>query len=104
MTRRPPGVWSAAWLLARKDLRQYFRDKVGMALGFLLPLALVSIFGFIMGHTGGGGGAMPRVELAVVDLDRSAESSRLVEARRQWERGQGRDWKPAPSYFPEYRS
>jgi len=32
------------------------------------------------------------------------ESSRLVEARLQWERGQGRDWKPVPSYFPEYRS
>ena len=98
MTRRPPGVWSAAWLLARKDLRQYFRDKVGMALGFLLPLALVSIFGFIMGHTGGGGGAMPRVELAVVDLDRSAESSRLVEALSQVESldlslpGDGQAW------------
>ena len=32
------------------------------------------------------------------------ESNRLVEARRQWERGQGRDWNPVPSYFPEYRS
>ena len=85
MTRRPPGLWSAAWLLARKDLRQYFRDKVGMALGFLLPLALVSIFGFIMGHTGGGGGAMPRVELAVVDLEHSAESRKLVEALGQVE-------------------
>lgn len=79
MTNRPPGLWSAAWLLARKDLRQFFRDKVGMALGFLLPVALVAVFGFIMGHTGGGGG-MPRVELAVVDLERSAESARLVAA------------------------
>jgi hypothetical protein len=32
------------------------------------------------------------------------ESRRLVDARRQWESGQGRDWKPAPTYFPEYRS
>jgi hypothetical protein len=32
------------------------------------------------------------------------ESRRLLEARRQWERGQGREWTPAPTYFPEYRS
>jgi hypothetical protein len=32
------------------------------------------------------------------------ESRRLVERRRQWEREQGRDWTPASSYFPEYRS
>ncbi|HZM00130.1 MAG TPA: ABC transporter permease [Planctomycetota bacterium] len=76
---RPPGLWVAAWLLARKDLRQYFRDKVGMALGFLLPLALVAVFGFIMGRAGGSSG-MPRVEIAVVDLERSPESERLVEA------------------------
>jgi hypothetical protein len=39
--------------------------------------------------------------LKTYDVD---ESRRLVDARRQWERGQGRDWKPAPAYFPEYRS
>lgn len=32
------------------------------------------------------------------------ESRRLVERRRQWEREQGREWAPAPHYFPEYRS
>jgi hypothetical protein len=32
------------------------------------------------------------------------ESRRLVEERRKWERGQGRDWKPAPAFFPDYRS
>ena len=79
MSPRPPGLWAAAWLLARKDLRLYFRDRVGMALGFLLPLALVSIFGFIMGHTGGNNG-MPRVELAVADLEHSEASKKLVDA------------------------
>jgi hypothetical protein len=28
----------------------------------------------------------------------------LVERRGQWEREQGRDWSPAPEFFPEYRS
>lgn len=32
------------------------------------------------------------------------EANRLVDARRRWERGQGRDWSPAAGFFPEYRS
>ena len=31
-------------------------------------------------------------------------SARLVERRRAWEREQGREWNPAPGYFPAYRS
>jgi hypothetical protein len=32
------------------------------------------------------------------------EARRLVDCRRRWERGQGREWTPAPGYFPEYRA
>ncbi len=31
-------------------------------------------------------------------------SCRLVECRRRWERSEGREWTPAPDYFPEYRA
>jgi hypothetical protein len=31
-------------------------------------------------------------------------SRRLVERRRQWERGQGRDWSPPAEFFPAYRA
>lgn len=76
---------SAAWLLARKDLRLYFRDRTAVVLGFLLPAALVTIFGFVMrfafGSTASGEG-MPRVRLVVADLDRSEKSRALVSALR----------------------
>jgi hypothetical protein len=32
------------------------------------------------------------------------EARRLVELRRRWERAEGRQWAPAPDYFPEYRA
>ncbi|HVE38701.1 MAG TPA: GNAT family N-acetyltransferase [Planctomycetota bacterium] len=32
------------------------------------------------------------------------EARRLVECRQSWERQQGRDWSPAPEFFPPYRS
>jgi hypothetical protein len=32
------------------------------------------------------------------------ETRRLVEARQGWERQQGREWVPAPEFFPEYRA
>lgn len=31
-------------------------------------------------------------------------SGRLVERRREWERGQGREWSPAADFFPAYRA
>jgi hypothetical protein len=34
----------------------------------------------------------------------AAEARRLVECRRTWERAQGRDWIPAPEFYPEYRA
>ena len=79
MTSRPPGLWAAIRLLACKDFRQFSRDKLGLALGILLPIALVAVFGFIMGNTGGSD-AMPRVELTVLDLEHSEQSQRLVAA------------------------
>lgn len=65
-----------AWLLAKKDLSIYFRDRAGVALGFGLPIALCTVFGAAMGAMGGGDGA-GRVEFVVEDQDRS-EASRVL--------------------------
>jgi ABC-2 type transport system permease protein len=72
---------ASAWIL-RKDLRLYFRDRLGLALGLLLPIALVTVFGLVMQFAFGGGGGMPKVELWVVDEDASATSARFVDALR----------------------
>lgn len=74
---------STAWILARKDLRLFFRDRAALALTLALPILLATIFGSAMqGMMGGGGEGSPikKVKLLVEDLDESAASARLVEA------------------------
>ncbi len=75
-------VWAAAVCMVRKDLRVYFRDRTGMLLGLLLPIALVTVFGMVMKFAFGGGSGMPRVALWVADQDDSDGSRRFVTALR----------------------
>ncbi len=70
-----------SWTVALKDLRIYCRDKVGLALGFLLPVGLVAIMASVFGFLGGDDdGGMPKLSLRVADLDRTDASRRFVEA------------------------
>lgn len=54
------------------------RDRVALAMTFVLPIVFFSIFATIF--AGSSGGDLPRVHLAVVDLDKSEESARFVKA------------------------
>jgi len=65
-------------LLARKDLRVYFRDRAAVLLGYGLPIALATVFGGAMGAIGGDD-TMGRVTLVVQDDDHSAASARLLQ-------------------------
>ena len=69
-----------AWVLARKDLKLYFRDRTALLLSLLLPVCLATLFGVAMGSVFGGGGNMGRVKLLVEDLDRTDTSRTLVAA------------------------
>ena len=73
---------SDGWDLAAKDLRTYFRDRVGLALGFLMPIALVTVFGVVMAYAFGGSGGTPKIGMMLVDLDQTPASRRLVEGLR----------------------
>ena len=73
---------STALAMARKDLRLYFRDRTGMALGFLLPIVLVIVFGFVMKVVNGGDPGPSRATLWVVDSDGSDASRAFVAALR----------------------
>ncbi|MBL8840220.1 MAG: ABC transporter permease [Planctomycetes bacterium] len=76
---------TTALAMARKDLRLYFRDRTGMALGFLLPIVLVVIFGFVMKVVNGGDSGPSRATLWVVDQDGSEASRAFVAALRSAE-------------------
>lgn len=69
---------SAAWTLAVKDLRGFVRDKTALVLTLLVPIALVTVFGWIMAYAFGGPGAMPQVRLHVADLARTDLSQEFV--------------------------
>jgi ABC-2 type transport system permease protein len=69
--------------LAAKDLRLFFRDRVGMALGFLLPIVLISVFGAVFGSMGGDDdGGLPKQTIRVADADRTDASRKFIEALR----------------------
>ncbi len=56
------------------------RDKVALALTFVLPVVFFSIFASIFGSTGGGSGGPAAIKLLVVDLDTTVTSRRFVAA------------------------
>ncbi len=68
--------------LAAKDLRLYARDRGGLALGFLLPIALIAVFATVFGGMAGGDddGAMPKPKLRVVDFDGTPASAAVVKS------------------------
>ncbi len=75
---RRMNILSAAWVLAIKDLRGFVRDRSALMLSVLVPIALVTVFGWIMAYAFGGSGGMPKVTLHVVDDAKSDVSERMV--------------------------
>jgi ABC-2 type transport system permease protein len=67
--------------LVRKDLHLFLHDRRAVILAFAVPVILASFFAIVF--TGGGGGSsggMSRLSVAVVDLDDSELSRKLVTA------------------------
>jgi ABC-2 type transport system permease protein len=73
-------MFQAAWVLARKDLKLYMRDRTALLLSLLMPICLATIFGAAMGAMGGGNEGLSRVTLLVEDLDGSTDSKALASA------------------------
>jgi ABC-2 type transport system permease protein len=71
---------SVAWALAQKDLRSFLRDRTALVLSILVPIALVSVFGWIMAYAFGGSAGMPRVALHVADFSQSDKSTQFLES------------------------
>ncbi len=72
-----------AWALAPKDLRMYFRDRMGIVSSLLVPIAMVTVFGWIMAYAFGGGSGMPKVKVWIVDEDKSERSQQFEKTLRE---------------------
>lgn len=70
---------NSAWILAKKDFRSFVRDRIALLLSILVPIALVSVFGWIMAYAFGGSGGMPKVTLHVFDQNGSEASVSFVD-------------------------
>ncbi|MCA9190829.1 MAG: ABC transporter permease [Planctomycetales bacterium] len=70
---------TAAFSLAGKDWRGFYRDRTALTLSLLVPITMVTVFGWIMAYAFGGSGGMPRVELHVIDAENTSDSRRFVE-------------------------
>lgn len=75
-------MFQHAWTLAKKDLRIYFRDRMGLVTSLLVPIALVTVFGWIMAYAFGGGSGMPKVKVWIVDEDKSPRSQQFEQSLR----------------------
>ncbi len=73
-------LFSGALLVARLDLKRYFRDKGGVALGFALPVVLVAVMGFSMKLVVGTDGGLSKTTLWVVDQDQTDASRAFVKS------------------------
>ena len=67
--------------LAMKDLRLLLRDKAGFVFAFVFPLVYAVFFGAIFSNVGGK--ATSKLQIAVVDEDRTAESESFIDALAQ---------------------
>ena len=67
--------------MAAKDLRLLLRDKAGAFFAFVFPLVYAVFFGMIFSGVGRSDGTN-KLEIVVVDEDRTAESGEFVESLR----------------------
>ena len=76
--------FSTAWVLARKDLRLFLRDRTALFFAFALPIMLSTILGSAMGSAMSGGSGdsdskPKKMKIAVEDRAQSEESRALIE-------------------------
>jgi ABC-2 type transport system permease protein len=65
------------WLIIKKNMRIFLADRKGLAISLVLPIALATIMGLAFSGVGKKKGGA-KLALAVVDLDRSPSSEKLV--------------------------
>jgi len=70
--------WTAFTALVRRDLRLFFQDRRALTMSFIAPILIGSFFGYLFGGTSDR--AASKIEVAVVDLDGTPLTAKLIEA------------------------
>jgi ABC-2 type transport system permease protein len=68
--------WRRIWALTRKETRQILRDPSSIAIGGVVPVMMILLFGYGMSLD------VTQVSVAVIDQDRSSDSAALIGAFR----------------------
>jgi hypothetical protein len=68
--------WRRIWALTRKETRQIIRDPSSIAIGGVVPVMMILLFGYGMSLD------VTQVSVAVIDQDRSSDSAALIGAFR----------------------
>jgi ABC-2 type transport system permease protein len=68
--------WRRIWALTRKETRQILRDPSSIAIGGVVPVIMILLFGYGMSLD------VTHVSVAVIDQDRSSDSAALIGAFR----------------------
>jgi len=64
--------WRRIWALTRKETRQIIRDPSSIAIGGVVPVMMILLFGYGMSLD------VTQVSVAVIDQDRSSDSAALI--------------------------
>ena len=67
------GVWS----IFIKDWKLFLRDRLALALTFIVPVVISTVIGFAVG--GMSSGEMPALDVVIADLDNTPQTGKLVE-------------------------
>ena len=73
-------MFKKAWVLALKDLKYFYRDRAAVIGGYLTPVIVLIVFGFIYSNMGVGGGGDISIRLVFVDREKSESSEAFRES------------------------
>lgn len=76
---------NAVLTLLGKEIALYLRDRVAIAMTFVLPMVIIAVIGSIFGNLGSDGGPGSGIKLAALDLSKDGQAQPLIDALKQEE-------------------
>lgn len=65
-----------------KEIRLFLTDKKALLITFMVPIAIASFFGSVLGSTDSSGGSAKKIDVLVADNDGSAVTKKIIEGMK----------------------